>query len=59
MIAKPASSIFDPADDAEEAGAMAETEADVTAGRMVSHEAVSWWFQSCGTPNELLLPECR
>ncbi len=51
-------SIFDPADDAEEARAMAEAEADIAAGRVISHEAVSRWLRSWGTPNELPPPKC-
>lgn len=58
MIPKPAPSLFDLADDAEEARAVDEAEADLAAGRVVSHEAVSRWLNSWGTPNELPPPEC-
>ncbi|OYV68291.1 MAG: CopG family transcriptional regulator [Acidiphilium sp. 21-60-14] len=58
MIPKPSPSIFDPADDAEEARAMAEAEADLAAGRVISHEAVSRWLESWGTANELPPPKC-
>jgi len=51
-------SVFDPADDAEEDRAMAEAEAALAAGRVISHEAVSRWLQSWGTPNELPPPKC-
>lgn len=39
-------SIFDAQDDAAEAAADARAEADVAAGRLVSHDAVSRWLQS-------------
>lgn len=58
MIPKLTPSIFDPADDAEEARAIAEAEADIAAGRVISHEAVSRWLQSWGTQNELPPPKC-
>lgn len=55
MRPNPAHSLFDPADDAEEARAMT----DLAAGRVVSHEVVSRWLESWGTENELPKPECR
>ena len=58
MIPKLTPSIFDPADDAEEARAIAEAEADIAAGRVISHEAVSRWLQSWGTQHELPPPKC-
>jgi predicted transcriptional regulator len=58
MIPNPAPSLFDPADDAEEARAMAEAEAALAAGRVVSHEAVTRWLQSWGTADELPPPVC-
>ena len=57
MIAKVAS-VFDEADDAEEAAADARAEADVVAGRVVSHEAVSRWLQSWGKAERLPRPKC-
>ncbi len=57
MIAKVAS-IFDEADDAEEAAADARAEADVAAGRVVSHEAVSRWLKSWGTAERRPRPKC-
>ena len=38
--------IFDDLDDEAEAAADARAEADVAAGRVVSHEAVSRWLKS-------------
>jgi predicted transcriptional regulator len=38
--------IFDQIDDDVEAAADARAEADVTAGRVISHEAVSRWLTS-------------
>lgn len=51
-------SIFDPADEADEDRALAEAEAALAAGRVVSHEVVSKWLLSWGTPNELPPPKC-
>ena len=57
-MAKPEPSVFDqPDDDADEA-AMVRGEADADAGRVVSHEAVSRWLASWGTPNPLPRPKC-
>ena len=53
----PDSSIFDP-DPAEEAKALAEGEADIKAGRLISHEAMRRWILSWGKPDELPPPEC-
>jgi predicted transcriptional regulator len=39
-------SLFDEIDDEAEAAADARAEADVTAGRVISHEAVSRWLAS-------------
>ncbi|MDR7118967.1 CopG family transcriptional regulator [Caulobacter sp. BE254] len=39
-------SLFDEIDDEGEAAADARAEADVTAGRVISHEAVSRWLAS-------------
>ena len=41
-------SLFDPEDHAAEAAAEARAEADVAAGRLISHGAVGRWLQSCG-----------
>lgn len=38
--------IFDETDDAAEAAADARAEADIAAGRVISHEAVSRWLKS-------------
>ena len=49
--------IFDEIDDAAEAAADARAEADVAAGRMISHEAVSRWLTSVAEGNPLPPPE--
>lgn len=50
-------SIFDtPPDDATEAEADARAEADVAAGRVVSHAKVVEWLRSWGKPDELPCP---
>lgn len=43
--------IFDEIDDAAEAAADARAEADVAAGRVISHEAVSRWLTSLAEGN--------
>jgi len=50
-------SIFDEVDEESEAAADARAEADIIAGRVVSHEAMKAWLLSWGTPDELPLPE--
>ena len=50
-------SIFDEVDQAFEDAADAEAEADIAAGRVISHEAMTAWLLSWGTPNELPPPE--
>lgn len=51
-------SLFDEVDEAAEAAADARGEADIAAGRVVSHEAVSRWLDSWGTANPLPRPKC-
>ena len=51
-------SIFDEVDTEADEQAWAEGEADIAAGRVISHEAMTAWLQSWGTPNELPPPEC-
>jgi len=50
--------LFEQYDDAAEAEAMAEAEADVAAGRVVSHDAVARWLRSWGSDDELPPPTC-
>ncbi len=50
-------SIFDESDHATEAAADARAEADVHAGRLISHEAVKRRVASWGTENPLPRPE--
>ncbi|MGA7675160.1 MAG: CopG family transcriptional regulator [Rhizomicrobium sp.] len=54
----PEASVFEPADDAAEARALAAAEAQVAAGQIISHEAVRRWLLSWGTPHELPPPKC-
>ncbi len=49
--------LFDDLDQEDER-AIAEAEADISAGRIISNEAVSRWPGSWGTENELPPPEC-
>jgi predicted transcriptional regulator len=54
----PEPSLFEEIDAATEDEALRAAEADVKAGRLISHEAMSRWLRSWGTPNELPPPEC-
>ncbi len=58
MKPKQAPSIFDPTDEADDDKAMVEAEADLAAGRVISHEAISRWLRSWRTSNELPPPKC-
>jgi predicted transcriptional regulator len=49
--------IFDEIDEASEAEADARAEADVRAGRVISHEAMKIWLLSWGSADELSPPE--
>ncbi len=51
-------SLFDDLDDASELAADARAEADVAAGRLVSHEAVSRWLESWGDGAPAPRPKC-
>jgi predicted transcriptional regulator len=57
-MGKPEPSIFDETDDAADELATQRGEADVAAGRFISHEAMKRWLLSWGTDNELPPPEC-
>jgi predicted transcriptional regulator len=54
----PERSVFEPADNADEEHALAAAEAQITAGKTISHKAVRRWLLSWGTPNELPPPKC-
>ena len=58
MTPDPVPSLFDPADDTAEAHALAEAEADLASGRVISHAAVKTWLRSWGTENEQPPPAC-
>jgi len=49
---------FEPTDDATEDRALAAAEAEIAAGKVISHGAVRRWLLSWGTPNELPPPKC-
>jgi predicted transcriptional regulator len=49
--------IFDEIDEVAEAEADARAEADVRAGRVISHEAMKTWLLSWGRVDELPPPE--
>jgi predicted transcriptional regulator len=51
-------SVFESLDDAAEEKALAEAEADVAAGQIISHKAIKRWLLSWGKPNELPPPKC-
>lgn len=50
-------SVFDDIDQEAEAAADARAEADVAAGRVISHKAMKAWLASWGTPDELAPPK--
>lgn len=49
--------ILEEADEVLDAELIAEAEADIAAGRVISHEAVMRWVRSWGTENELPPPK--
>ena len=51
-------SIFDEVDEEAERLADERAEADIAAGRVISHEAMMRWIKSWGTPDELPPPKC-
>jgi predicted transcriptional regulator len=54
----PEISVFEQADAAAEEKALAEAEAQIAAGKFISHEAMRRWLLSWGTPDELPPPKC-
>lgn len=50
-------SLFDESDPTAEAAADARADADVKAGRLISHDAVKRWIGSWGTDKPLPRPE--
>jgi predicted transcriptional regulator len=55
-MANPEPTLFDEIDEAADAEADARAEADIAAGRVISHKAMKAWLLSWGTPNELQPP---
>ena len=49
---------FDEFDEDTDERMIAEAEADIAAGRVISHEAVMRWIKSWGAPDELPAPKC-
>ncbi len=56
-MAQPEPSLFDEIDIAAEEGADARADADVAAGRVISHKAMKAWLLSWGTREELPPPQ--
>jgi len=50
--------LFDKPDPKSEARAVAEAEAAIAKGRVISHQAIRKWLRSWGKPNELPPPKC-
>ena len=50
--------LFEEIDEAEAERRIAEADADIAAGRVISHEAMLRWIKSWGTPDELPPPQC-
>jgi predicted transcriptional regulator len=50
--------LFDDVDETAERLADERAEADIKAGRVISHEAMKRWLLSWGTPDEMAPPEC-
>ncbi len=51
-MSTPEPSLFDQIDDEAESAADARADADLAAGRVISHEAMKAWLLSWGTPDE-------
>lgn len=54
----PEDDLFDTPDEAADDAAMAQGEADIAAGRYISHEAVMRWVASWGSADPLSPPKC-
>ena len=54
----PETTLFDTADDDAEARAVSDAEAQVAAGKIISHDAVRRWLKSWGKADELPPPKC-
>jgi predicted transcriptional regulator len=54
----PEPDLFDEVDEDAERLADDRAEADIKAGRVISHDAMKRWLLSWGTPNELPPPKC-
>jgi predicted transcriptional regulator len=50
--------LYDKPDAEAEARALEEAEADIAAGRTISHDAMRKWLRSWGKKNELPPPKC-
>ncbi len=57
-MAHPEPSLFGQIDAETEARALQEAESAFAAGCVISHETVTRWLRSWGTPNELPRPKC-
>ena len=54
----PETTLFDTSDDDAEARAVSDAEAQVAAGKIISHDAVRRWLKSWGKADELPPPQC-
>ena len=50
--------LFKETDEDQDERLVAEADADIAAGRVISNEAVLRWIKSWGTPDELPPPQC-
>ena len=57
-MAEKQTSVLDSPDQAAEERAWVEGEADIAAGRVISHNAIRRWLRSWGKEDELPPPEC-
>ena len=57
-MSTPEPSLFYETDDLAEAAADARAEADIEAGRVISHDAMKRWLLSWGAQNESAPPRC-
>jgi predicted transcriptional regulator len=57
-MSEPEATLFEKPDPNVEDAALAEAEAAIAKGRVVSHDAIRKWLRSWGKPDELPPPKC-
>jgi len=57
-MSEPETALFEKPDPQVEDAALAEAEAAIAKGRVISHDAIRKWLRSWGKPNELPPPKC-